>query len=154
MVTNNPKQFWEELKLFQRAFHKTVPMFIRTDEGAHEDVWPSFFDNQLQNNSREIRRKRVQIAWPNLSDHVSLFIKNVAYKSFVSPARGLLDRNMRVGDPGADWQSIQIITPLIDVHSSVQEQADKLDRIFDAAKRLYEFFLLHEKALLAIPRQK
>src|SRR5450631_1487678 len=154
MVTNNAIQFWEDLKLFQRAFHKSVPMFIRTDKGAHEDVWPSFFDNQLRNNSREIRRKRVQIAWPNLSNHVSMFIKNVAYESFISPARELLDRDMRIGDPGADWQSIQIITPQIDVHSSVQEQADKLDKIFHAAERLYDFFLLHEKALLAMPRQK
>lgn len=129
-------------------------MFIRTDEGAHEDVWPSFFDNQLGNNWREIRRKRVQIAWPNMSDHVSLFVKQIAYKSFIVPARGLLDEDMRVGDPGANWQSIQIITPLVDVYSSVREQAEKLDKIFHAATRLYEFFLMHEKPLLAIPRQK
>ena len=91
MATNNPMQFWDEMKRFQRTFHKGVPMFIRTDKGAHEDVWPSFFDNQLRNNWREIRRKRIQIAWPNRSDHVSLFIKNVAYEDFIRPVQELLN---------------------------------------------------------------
>jgi hypothetical protein len=154
IVTNNAIQFWEELKLFQRALHKSVPMFIRTGEGTHEDVWPSFFDNQLRNNSREIRRRRVQIAWPNRSDHVSLFIKNISYENFILTARALPDEHMKVGNRGTDWQSIQIATPLIDVRSSVREQADKLDQIFHAAKRLYEFFLLHERVLLAIPRKQ
>ena len=144
-------KFWDDLKLFQRTFHKSIPMFINTTQGAHEDVWPSFFDNQLRNNSREIRRNRIQVAFPNRSDHISLFVKHVAYEAFRDAVNSLLEESMYVGPPGDDWQSVQVKVPRISVFESVERQAENLDEVFRAAKRLYDFFIRYEKELLAIP---
>jgi hypothetical protein len=143
-------QFWKELSVFQRAFHPDVPMFASPQQGARINVWPSFFENQLRNNKREIRRKRIQLAHSG-KRHISLFVKNVAYRDFMPVAQPLLEPGMTIGAEGKTWQSIQLTVPEIDPLQSVQSQAEKLDEVFKAVRRLYEFFERNHTALLNVP---
>jgi hypothetical protein len=143
-------QFWKDLSVFQRAFHPEVPMFASPQQGARINVWPSFFENQLRNNKREIRRKRIQLVHSG-KRHVSLFVKNVAYPDFLPVAQPLLEPGMSIGAEGKTWQSIQIQVPEIDPLVSVQSQADRLDEVFKAVRRLYDFFEKNQVALLGVP---
>jgi len=144
-------QFWKELSLFQRAFHPDVPIFINRQQGAGINVWPSFYENQLRNNKREIRRKYIQLVHSGKS-HLSLFVKNVRYEAFLPVVSNLIEPDMVVGDEGESWQSIQLLVPEVDPCLSVESQTEKLDQIFIAARRLYQFFIKNEIALLSIPK--
>lgn len=80
-------QFWKDYGIFQRAFHPTIPVFVKTQKGSRAGgVWPSFYDNQLRYNLREPRRKRVQLVHMDTNAYVTLFIKRVAYADFVHTA--------------------------------------------------------------------
>ena len=92
-------QFWKDLTVFQRFFHPDVPIFANPQQGARINVWPAFYENQLRNNKREIRRKYVQIAHSG-STHVSLFIKNVRYSDFVPVVSTIIEPEMRIGYEG------------------------------------------------------
>jgi hypothetical protein len=146
-------QFWKDLSLFQRAFHPQVPMFASPQQGARINVWPAFFENQLRNNKHDIRRKRIQLVHSG-KRHVSLFVKNVAYRDFCHVAQPLLEPGMSIGAEGKTWQSIQIRVPEIDPLVSVQSQADRLDEVFTAARLLYDFFEKHNAPLLGVPVSK
>lgn len=145
--------FWPELTRYQRQFHPDVPIFAKPQAGARLNVWPAFYENQLRNNKREIRRKYIQLAHSG-KHHISLFIKNVRYEEFLPVAKSILEPGLNIGNKGGSWQSIQIRVPEIDPCKGVDIQRDKLDSVFNAARRLYEFFLKNEAALLAIPRFK
>ena len=82
---------------------------------------------------------------------MSLFVKNVKYQDFAPVALRLVEADMAVG-AGASWQSIQLRVPEIDPCLSVDSQKDKLDQVFIAARRLYEFFIKNERELLSIPK--
>lgn len=58
---------------------------------------------------------------------------------------------MSFAPPGGSWQSIRLGVPGIDVCKPLDHQTEQLDEVFKAAKRLYEFYLRHERNLLAIP---
>jgi hypothetical protein len=146
-------QFWKDLSLFQRAFHPDVPLFASPQQGARINVWPSFFENQLRNNKREARRKRIQLVHSG-KRHVSLFVKNVAYRDFVPVAQPLLEPGMSIGAEGKTWQSIQMQVPEIDPLAGVQSQAERLDEVFKAVRRLYDFFQRNEAALLGVPTSR
>ena len=146
-------QFWKDLSVFQRAFHPNVPMFASPQQGARINVWPSFFENQLRNNKREPRRKRIQLVHSG-KRHVSLFVKNVAYRDFVPVAQPLLEPGISIGAEGKTWQSIQIAVPEIDPLVSVQSQAESLDKVFKAARRLFDFFEKNQAVLLGVPTSK
>lgn len=146
-------RFWKDLTKFQRAFHPDVPIFASPQAGARINVWPSFYENQLRNNKQEIRRKYIQLAHSG-KRHVSLFVKNVRYPDFAPIVKPILEPEMMIGRPGGSWQSIQVRVPEIDPCLTVEAQAEELDKVFAAARRLYEFFLIHETALLSIQRFK
>jgi hypothetical protein len=142
-------RFWQDLRLFQLTFHPDVPLFADPQTGARVNVWPSFYENQLRGNKREVRRKRIQLVHSG-KRHISLFVKNVPFEDFSGTVQPLLEPGLNIGAPGGSWQSIQIAVPEVSPLSTVHEQADKLDQVFLAARRLYEFFLRHESSLLAI----
>lgn len=146
-------QFWSDLSKFQRAVYPDVPIFINRQQGAGIFVWPSFFENQLASNSREIRRKRVQIVHSGKT-HVALFIKKVHFAEFAVATRMLLDEGIEIGDPGGSWQSVRIAVPYVDPQITVESQIDALDRVFEAARRLFDFFIRNEPVLLEIPTFK
>jgi hypothetical protein len=146
-------QFWKDLSVFQRAFHPEVPIFAAPQQGARINVWPSFYENQLRNNKREVRRKRIQLVHAG-KRHVSLFVKNVSYRDFLPVAQPLLESGMSVGSEGKTWQSIQIQVPEIDPLQGVQPQAQRLDEVFIAVRRLYQFYEKNEAALLSVPVSK
>jgi hypothetical protein len=146
-------QFWKDLSIFQRAFHPEVPIFAAPQQGARINVWPSFYENQLRNNKREIRRRRIQLVHSG-KRHVSLFVKNVAYRDFLPVAQSILEPGMSVGAEGKTWQSIQIQVPEIDPLQGVQSQAQRLDEVFVAVRRLYEFYEKNEAALLGVTVSK
>jgi hypothetical protein len=125
----------------------------RSTKGARINVWPAFYENQLRNNKREIRRKYVQIAHSG-STHVSLFVKNVRYSDFVPVVSTTVEPEMRIGVEGKSWQSVQVRVPPVDPLLGVESKTEQLDKVFGAARRLYEFFIKNEPALLSIPRFK
>jgi hypothetical protein len=133
-----------------RTIH--VPIFADPQQGARINVWPSFYENQLRLNKREIRRKRIQLVHSG-SAHVSLFVKNVQSEDFTRAASHLLEPGMAIGK-GGSWQSVQVKVPIVDPRLGVKSQTDKLDQVFDAARQLYEFYLKHEITLLNIPTFK
>lgn len=146
-------QFWKDLSLFQRAFYPEVPIFASPQQGARINVWPSFFENQLRNSRHDIRRKRIQLVHSG-KRHVSLFVKNVAYRDFYPVALALIEPGMNIGAEGKTWQCIQIQVPEVDPLLSVQSQANRLDEVFKAARRLYDFFEANHAVLLSVPRSK
>ena len=85
------------------------------------------------------------------SAYITLFLKHVAYSDFVRATKELLEEGMSFARPGGSWQSIQLEVPSVDVCKPLDVQTERLDQIFLAAKRLYEFYLRHEKIFLAIP---
>jgi hypothetical protein len=148
-------KFWKDYALFGRVSHPTTPVFINTQKGSRAGgVWPSYYDNQLRSNPREPRRKRVQIVHMDTSNYVSLFVKKVAYADFVTVVKGILEDGIMFGKPGGSWQSVQIKVPAIDPCQPLEGQTHRLDEVFRAAERLYEFFIRHETALLGIPVSK
>lgn len=78
-------------------------------------------------------------------------MKNVAYRDFVPVTQPLLEPGMSIGAEGKTWQSIQIQVPEIDPLVSVQSQAERLDEVFKAVRRLYDFFEKNQAALLGVP---
>lgn len=146
-------QFWKDLKLFQRAFYPEVPIFASPQQGARVNVWPSFFENQLRNNRHDIQRRRIQLVHSG-KRHVSLFVKNVAYRDFRPVALALIEPGMNIGAEGKTWQSIQIQVPEVNPLLSVQSQANRLDEVFKAARRLFDFFEANHVALLGVPQSK
>jgi hypothetical protein len=143
-------QFWSDLARFQRAVYPNVPIFINRQQGAGVFVWPSFYENQLAKNQRAIRRKRVQIVHSGKS-HVALYIKNVLFKHFEPVVRPILVDGIRIGAPGAAWQSVNIEVPFVSPQLPLEGQAERLDQVFSAARQLFDFFEKHENALLGIP---
>jgi hypothetical protein len=85
---------------------------------------------------------------------VALFIKNVRYEDFEPAIQSLIADDIRIGKPGSAWQSVNIDVPLVDPQLPLETQMERLDLVFDAARRLYLFFVAHEAALLSIPQYK
>ena len=55
------------------------------------------------------------------------------------------------GAPAKSWQSVKINIPYIDVQKSVEEQSEELNKVFEAARHLRDFFIKHKRSLLGIP---
>ena len=127
-----------------------MPIFADPQQGARINVWPSFYENQLRNNKREVRRKHIQLVHSGKT-HVSLFVKNVKHKDFAPVVSNIIEPNMMIGAEGQSWQSIQIRVPPVDACLSVESQREKLDEVFQAARRLYGFFIKNESVLFSIP---
>jgi hypothetical protein len=66
-----------------------------------------FYDNLLRNNSREPRRKRVQMVHMDTNAYATLLIECVAYADFVRSTEELLEEGMSFARPGGCWQHIQ-----------------------------------------------
>lgn len=60
---------------------------------------------------------------------------------------------MHFAKHGSSWQSIQVRIPAIDVLKPFKELKEAVNQIFEAAKRIFRFFIEHE-VLLSIPTQK
>ncbi len=146
--TANPqKEFWSNLRRYQRAMFPNDPIFIKGQEG--DGVWPSFYDNQLRNNSKEIRRKRIQIVQSGKT-HVALFVKKVAYDDFVRAVQPILPEGLSVAPANKTWQGVRVTIPEIDPRRPIEVQLEAVDAMFRAARRLMEFFLAHEETLINI----
>jgi hypothetical protein len=144
-------QFWEDFRQFGRARYSTVPVFVDTQQGSRVGgVWPSFYDNQLRRNSHEPRRKRVQIVHMDTADYVCLFIKKVDFGAFAAAVNLILEQGMTVAPPGTSWQSIRIQTGRVNPLQPLDLQITTLNKVFEAARRFYEFYLSHENAFLGI----
>src|SRR5260370_13087952 len=142
-------QFWNDLSRFQRALYPDVPIFINRQQGAGIFVWPSFYENQLANNPRELRRKRVQIVHSGKT-HVALYIKNMKFADFSPVVQPLLKDGIQIGTPGTAWQSVNAKVPLVDPQVPLDNQLEALDKVFEAVGELYDFFIQNEKALLCL----
>jgi hypothetical protein len=142
-------QFWSDLSRFQRALYPDVPIFINRQQGAGISVWPSFYEDQLANNRREVRRKRVQIVHSGKA-HVALYIKKVKFADFEPIVRPLLKDSIQLGAPGTSWQSVKIDVPRVDPLVPIDSQLEALDKVFQAVRELYDFFIENEKALLSV----
>ena len=145
-------QFWEDLRTFQKLVHRDVPIFIEGRKGSVTDVWPKFYLNQLAGDSKNPRRKRFEIGFTG--NQVALYTKKVAYAEFKSAIEPLLENGMRVAPAAKSWQSVRIMVPQVDSRRPVEDQTDNLDSVFIAAKRLYQFFLQNEAALLGVKTAK
>lgn len=145
-------QFWEDFRQFGCTHYSAVPVFVDAQQGSRVGgVWPSFYDNQLRRNSQEPRRKRVQIVHMDTADYVCLFIKKVEFGAFRAFALPVLEEGMTVAPPGTSWQSIRITTGPVDPLQPLGSQIATLNKVFQAAQRLYEFYLNHETTFLGIP---
>ncbi len=142
-------QFYADLHEFRRTFFPEVPIFVNRQQGAGIFVWPSFFENQLAKNPREIRRKRVQLVHSG-KEHVALFIKKIRHSDFRPVAEKLIEGKIEVGDPGTAWQSFRVRVPYVDPQLPLAEQTEALIHVFEAAKTLYKFFIKNETELLGI----
>jgi hypothetical protein len=145
--------FWRDLSKFQLAVYPDVPIFINRQQGAGVFVWPSFYENDCSRNSQRPHRKRVQIVY-SAKKHMSLFIKKVKAEDFFGVVQPLLEDSIHVGAPGKTWQSIKIRVPYVDPQKPLETQSEELNEVFGAARRLYDFFIKHEEALLGIPTFK
>ena len=148
-------QFWKAYEKYQRQFHPESPVFVKTEKGSRiGGVWPSFYDNQLRNNPSAPRRKRVQIVHMDTNAYVALFIKRIAFPDFENAVAELLEPSMLLAPQGGSWQSIRVGVPAINPLEPIESQAERLDKVFLAAQRMYEFYVRHESRLLAIPTIK
>jgi hypothetical protein len=130
-----------------------VPIFIDRQKGAGLAVWPSFYDNQLGDNRREIRRKRIEITHSG-KQHVALYVKKVRAEPFGECVRSLLDEGIQLAPPGRTWQSVRVEVPFVDPKRPLEEQIDQVSSVFTAARRLFDFYLNNEERILAIPTFK
>ncbi|WP_143749630.1 hypothetical protein [Mesorhizobium sp. WSM3879] len=146
-------KFWSDLAGFQRAIYPDVPIFINRQHGAGLSIWPSFYENHLARNSKEIRRKRVQVVHSGKT-HVALYVKNVRFLDFATVVQPMLIDGIGLGPPGQSWQSVRIDVPYVDPQRSVEGQAKALAAVFEAARRLFDFFIEHEGPLLSVPTFK
>jgi hypothetical protein len=62
----------------------------------------------------------------------------------------LLRDGVQLGDPGTSWQSVRIEVPLVDPLVPINDQLEALDKVFQAARDLYDFFIQNEQALLSV----
>jgi hypothetical protein len=85
------------------------------------------------------------------ADYVCLFIKKVEFGAFVAFVLPILGEGMTVAPPGTSWQSIRITTGPVDPLQPLGSQTTTLNKVFQAAQHLYEFYLNHETTFLRIP---
>jgi hypothetical protein len=142
-------EFWADLARFQREVFPDVPIFINRQQGAGVFVWPSFFEDQLARNKREIRRKRIQIVHSGKS-HVSLFVKSVKPDAFLPVVTPLINEPIQLGAAGQSWQSVKVLVPYVDPQKSLSAQIDEIKSVFEAARLLYDFFIKNERVLLEV----
>jgi len=76
---------------------------------------------------------------------------NVTVEDFSQVVQPILEDDICMGAPVKSWQTVNIKVPRIDVQKPAEEQSEELNKVFDAARRLHDFFIKHKQALLGIP---
>jgi hypothetical protein len=132
---------------FGRERYPNVPVEIRTEVGSRAGgVWPSFYDQEFFY-SKNPSRRRIQITHIDHSDHVVLWVKKVRFESFMRSLGPWLVSPM-VPLERSSWQGIMLRVPRIDPREPFSMQVGTVEAVFDAARRLYEFFGAHESIIL------
>jgi hypothetical protein len=82
--------------------------------------------------------------------HVALYIKNVNYDDFRKAVQPLLGDGIMIAPAGTAWQSVRISVQPVDPTKPLEDQTSALDIVFQAVRKLYQFFLRNESVLLGL----
>ena len=138
------RQFWKDFLAY--AAQNGVPAYVKYDtSGPPSMVWPRFYINEIEN-----PQKRARIAWSG-NEHVALIMINVTVDDFSQVVQPILEDGIHMGKPRKSWQSVNIKVPRVNVQKPAVEQSEELNKVFEAARRLRDFFIKHKQALLGIP---
>ncbi len=149
MIQTSENIFWKEVKKYQLEnwpkIQITFSASITGKPHKPHEFWSYFYKDKITN-------KRIEIAWSG-DEHVSLFVKKIErsrYTDFYQAVEPILSGPIRMGEVGDSWQSVKIIVPPIDPEKPIQDQTNKLDEVFSAAEKLYEFYRKHAAKLLKL----